>query len=109
MQEQRGALDELDTLDYLHEIAVEQGIVTPYSSMIVLVNERQEELLDELEARGDRFQREYEQVGETAPQNPFAVTGVPEPEEWLLIAVAAGTLGWYAYTKRLVPRRVRIG
>jgi putative PEP-CTERM system integral membrane protein len=109
MQEQRGALDELDTLDYLHEIAVEQGIVTPYSSMIVLVNERQEELLDELEARGDRFQREYEQVGETAPQNPFAVTGVPEPEEWLLIAVAAGMLGWYAYTKRLVPRRVRIG
>jgi hypothetical protein len=34
------------------------------------------------------------------------VTGVPEPEEWLLLAVAVGMLVWYAYTKRLVPRRV---
>ncbi|MCP4563910.1 MAG: TIGR02921 family PEP-CTERM protein, partial [Bosea sp.] len=37
MHRQRGALDQLDTLDYLHAIAIEHGIVTPYSSMIVLV------------------------------------------------------------------------
>jgi putative PEP-CTERM system integral membrane protein len=109
MQRERGALgapDRVETLDQLHAIAVEHGVVTPYSSMIVLVEEHQEKLLDELEARGDRFEREYEDVGETIPENALMVTGVPEPEEWLLLAVAVGMLVWYAYTKRLVPRRV---
>jgi len=103
MQRERGGLGQLEALDRLHAIAVEQGIVTPYSSMIVLVNERQEQLLDELEERADRFQREAEEVGETTQQSPFAVTGVPEPEEWLLLAVAAGMLGWYVWTRRGVP------
>jgi putative PEP-CTERM system integral membrane protein len=109
MHRQRGALDELDTLDPLHAIAIKHGIVTPYSSMIVLVNQRQENLLDQLEARGDRFQREYEEVGETTPQNPFSVTGVPEPEEWLLLALAAAMLLWYVHTMRRGSRRVHIG
>jgi len=99
MHRQRGTLNELDTLDHLHAIAIEQGIVTPYSSMIVLVNNRQENLLDRLEARYDRFQRESEEVGETTPQSPFSVTGVPEPEEWLLLALAAALLVWYARTR----------
>ncbi len=108
MHRQRGEMGELDTLDHLHAIAVEHSVVTPYSSMIVLVNERQEKLLDELEEGDDRFQREYEEIGETAPQNAFSVTGVPEPEEWLLIALAAAMLIWYARKTQLVPRRVRI-
>jgi putative PEP-CTERM system integral membrane protein len=99
MHRQRGTLNEMDTLDHLHAIAIEQGIVTPYSSMIVLVNNRQENLLDRLEARDDRFQRETEEVGETTPQSPFSVTGVPEPEEWLLLALAAAVLIWYTRTK----------
>jgi putative PEP-CTERM system integral membrane protein len=99
MQRQRGTLNELDTLDQLHAIAIEQSIVTPYSSMIVLVNDRQENLLDRLEAGGDRFLREQEEVGETTPQSPFSVTGVPEPEEWLLLALATAMLIWYARTK----------
>jgi len=109
MQRERGGLGapgRVETLDQLHAVAVEQGIVTPYSSMIVLVEERQEKLLDKLEAQGDRFEREYEDVGETIPENALMVTGVPEPEEWLLLAVAVGMLVWYAYAKRLVPRRV---
>ena len=61
----------------------------------------QERLLRQLEARGDRFQREYEDIGETTPENPFDVTGVPEPEEWLFLALAVGMLGWYIYTTRL--------
>jgi putative PEP-CTERM system integral membrane protein len=109
MQRERGTLGQPEALDRLHAIAVEQGIVTPYSSMIVLVNERQEHLLDELEQRADRFAREAEEVGETTHQSPFAVAGVPEPEEWLLLAVAAGMLGWYAYKVRLAPRRMRMG
>ena len=56
----------------------------------------------------DRFQREYEGIGETPPQGAFDVTGVPEPEEWLLIALAAAMLIWYARKTQLVPWRVRI-
>ncbi len=96
----RGTLGQLDTLDRLHAIAIEHSIVTPYSSMIVLVNERQEQLLDQLEARGDRFQREHEEVGETVPESPFSVTGVPEPEEWLLLALVAVMLIWYVQMTR---------
>jgi putative PEP-CTERM system integral membrane protein len=109
MHRWRGTLDQLDTLDHLHAIAVEQGVVTPYSSMIVLVNERQEKLLDRLEARDDRFQREREEVGETTPQSPFSVTGVPEPEEWLLLVLAAAMLIWYVRTARRAPRPGRVG
>jgi putative PEP-CTERM system integral membrane protein len=108
MHRQRGALGQLDTLDHLHAIAVKYGVVTPYSSMIVLVNQWQQKLLDQLEARGDRFQREVEEVGETTPQSPFTVTGVPEPEEWLLLTLATAMLIWYVYTTRLKARRERI-
>ncbi len=93
MAAQRGNLSELETLDQLHAIAIENSIVTPYSSMIVLVTERQEELLEELEGEDDRFEREFEEIGETQP--PVTVTGVPEPEEWLLIILGVLMLGWY--------------
>ncbi len=92
MERQRGALDQLTTLDALHAIAVEQSIVTPYSSMIVLVNQGQEAQLEQLEGQDDRFQREHEEVGETLPPNTLDVAGVPEPEEWLLLALAAAML-----------------
>ncbi|MBN1217520.1 MAG: TIGR02921 family PEP-CTERM protein [Anaerolineae bacterium] len=104
MQNQRTELDRLNVLDHIHEIAIEHSIVTPYSSMIVLVNERQEKLLDKLEKQNDRFLREYEDVGETAPED-VVVTGVPEPEEWLLLALAGGMLGWYVYARRRGSQR----
>lgn len=98
MVRRHGALNQLNNLDYLHALASEHSIVTPYSSMIVLINDDQQRLLDQLQKRGDRFQREYEEVGETMPQNPFGVTGVPEPHEWLLLGLAASMLlGWYFY------------
>jgi hypothetical protein len=105
LERNRGNIDQIDTLDHLHAIATEHGVVTPYSSMIVLVQERQQELLDKLEARGDRFLREYEEVGETEAQNALTVTGVPEPEEWLLLGLAAAILLGYAYRKRLSTYR----
>lgn len=100
MQRQRADLGQMPILDYLHAIAIEHSIVTPYSSMIVLVTSQQEKMLDALEARGDRFEREYEEIGETAPENAFTVTGVPEPEEWLLLGLAAAMLTWYFYKTR---------
>ena len=92
MQENKGDLSQLDILDGLHETAVEQSIITPYSSMIVLVDARQKRLLDKLSNQGDRFERELEQIGETIP---VTVTGVPEPHEWLLIGLALVMLGWF--------------
>ena len=91
MQEHQGDLSQLAILDGLHETAVAQSIVTPYSSMIVLVDARQQSLLDRLSGQADRFERELEQIGET---NPVTVTGVPEPHEWLLIALAVLMLAW---------------
>lgn len=99
MQKQPGSLGSLDMLDSLHALATEHGIVTPYSSMIVLVEERQERLLDQMEDDPDRFEREFEEVGETQ-QEPLTVTGVPEPEEWLLIGLAVAMLAWYFFKNR---------
>jgi putative PEP-CTERM system integral membrane protein len=108
MRRYRADLDQLNNLDQLHEIAINHSIVTPYSSMIVLVNQQQEKLLDALETRDDRFQREYEDVGETIPENTL-ITGVPEPEEWLLLALAIGMLGWFIYNKRRTGQQYRMG
>ncbi len=100
MYRQRVNLRALSTLDQLHAIATKQSIVTPFSSMLVLANLRQEELLKQLEASGARFDCEVEKVGETMPENNLSVTAVPEPHEWLLIALAVAMLGWYAYRGR---------
>ncbi len=97
-QRQRNTLGQLTTLDQLHAIAVKHSVVTPYSSMIVVVNAQQERLLQQLENQSDRFQREMEEVGNT---NPWNITGVPEPEEWLLIALAFAMLMGYVYKTRV--------
>lgn len=100
MQQNRGRLDQLENLDQLHAIAIENSIVTPYSSMIVLVTDEQQRRLEWLEQGSDRFEREHEAVGDTMPDDQFTVTGVPEPEEWLLMALAATLLGWYMWRAR---------
>jgi putative PEP-CTERM system integral membrane protein len=94
----RLAAERLEVLDGLHAIAAEAGIVTPYSSMLVLVSAQQEAQLKRLEGQADRFDREFEAVGETVPN--VAVTGVPEPEEWLLMFLGAALLAAYLYRQR---------
>ncbi len=103
VQRNRGKIGEASALDQLHKIAIAQSIISPYSSMIVLVNDAQQKALDELEKKGDRFERELETVGETNNGGQPVVTGVPEPHEWALIALAAVML--VVYYKR---RRVRM-
>ena len=101
MQQERSSLDQLETLDWLHALAQEYGIVTPYSSMIVLVTPEQQRLLDQLEQLSDRFEREFEELKDTTPATQTPLTGVPEPEEWLLLSLVAALLIWYASRKRL--------
>ncbi|MBZ8181017.1 TIGR02921 family PEP-CTERM protein [Oscillatoria salina] len=83
--------EELTQLDAMHDLAKRYEIVTPYSSMIVLVNDEQREALREAEASEDRFDRAVEDGKEdlNKPNNPLAVTSVPEPGTiWGLMAIA---------------------
>ncbi|MGK7892240.1 MAG: TIGR02921 family PEP-CTERM protein, partial [Xenococcus sp. (in: cyanobacteria)] len=82
----------LAKLDSIHQIAKNYSIVTPYSSMIVLVNDQQRELLKQAEAKSDRFDREVETGAEqlNTPFNPLevpTVSGVPEPDLWILLCL----------------------
>ncbi|XWK89542.1 MAG: TIGR02921 family PEP-CTERM protein [Phormidium sp.] len=77
-------------LDAIHAVAKQNGIVTPYSSMIVLVNDRQREDLKQAEQKSDRFNREIEDQQLPQPSTLNApVSAVPEPGEWLLLLVGA--------------------
>lgn len=102
MQRQRGKLDQIYTLDHLHVLAQKYSIVTPYSSMIVLVTQGQQRLLEYLAQGSDRFEREFEDLSDTTPSTPLPLAGVPEPQEWLLIGLAVAMLLWYTYRQRLV-------
>lgn len=81
-----------EDLDVIHTIAKQQSIVTPYSSMIVLVNDRQRQALKQAEKDQNRFNRtiEDQQLPQPSAMNP--VSGVPEPAEWLLLLVGAISL-----------------
>ncbi|WP_017716780.1 TIGR02921 family PEP-CTERM protein [Kamptonema formosum] len=83
--------NQIADLDAIHAVAKTFNIVTPYSSMIVLVNDEQREALKQAEAEKDRFDRKVEDGKEqlTKPENPLN-TGVPEPAT--LAGLAAGTL-----------------
>jgi putative PEP-CTERM system integral membrane protein len=83
--------EQLVQLDTIHGVAKSFDIVTPYSSMIVLVNDQQREALKRAEQQSDRFDREVETGKEqlTQPSNPLNVSGVPEPEEWMLLGLVA--------------------
>jgi len=92
------------SLDELHNLAKQASVVSPYSSMICLVDEAQRQRLKELEAQQDRFDREVEDGAEAAPAGDiFNVQGVPEPAEWLLLLLAM------AATTVMVRRPARRG
>ncbi len=87
------AENKLTQLDQIHAIAKKFDIVTPYSSMIVLVNDGQKKALKEAEKQADRFDRKVESGQEvlSKPSNPLNtnVSGVPEPEEWMLLGIGS--------------------
>jgi len=95
LMESFGQPPKTKTLDRLHKLATTHEVVTPYSSMIVLVNDRQKEALKRESESEDRFEREGRDGEEalSSPANPL-VSGVPEPHEWLLIILSLIMLFW---------------
>ncbi|WP_431687141.1 TIGR02921 family PEP-CTERM protein [Hahella sp. NBU794] len=93
---------DVQVLDQLHAIAKAEHMVTDYSSMIVLVEERQKKALEEAEQKADRFDREVEtgQEAFSAPMDMFSASPVPEPEEWLLLGLAGLMLAFAALHRR---------
>jgi putative PEP-CTERM system integral membrane protein len=83
---------QLNELDAVHVLAKRYNLVTPYSSMIVLVNDRQKQDLKHAEQGKDRFQREGEDKQLPLPQSTN-VSATPEPAEWLLLAISIVMLG----------------
>jgi len=93
---------DLGALDRLHGIALAHGIVTPISSMIVLVNDDQRRRLAEAETADDRYDREVETGKEqlTKPHGGLdSITATPEPEEWVLLICVAAFLLYVKRTK----------
>ena len=78
-------------LDELHALATKHGIVTPYSSMIVLVNDRQRQQLEKASKADDRYARE----SRSGKENLSSPSRVPEPSPLLLIFLAATALCWF--------------
>ncbi|MEL6580742.1 MAG: TIGR02921 family PEP-CTERM protein, partial [Cyanobacteria bacterium J06621_12] len=100
----------LPELDAIHQVAKSYDLVTPYSSMIVLVNDNQREQLKAAEAKADRFDREVETGVEqlNQPFNPFesnTVSGVPEPDLWILLAIITLALG-YLWQKQVAAKQI---
>lgn len=86
---------QIETLDRLHAIAKQTEIVTPYSSMLVLVNDRQREALQAAENNLDRFDREVEDGEDTLtnPGDPLNAS-VPEHTAPFGILFIGGCLVW---------------
>ncbi|MBW4471877.1 MAG: TIGR02921 family PEP-CTERM protein [Stenomitos rutilans HA7619-LM2] len=85
--------NKLTELDAIHAAAQRYGIVTPYSSMLVLVNDQQREELKQAEQQSDRFNRKVEDS--QLPQPKANISAVPEPAEWLLLLVGVGLFWGY--------------
>lgn len=96
-------------LDGLHHLAKKNSVVSPFSSMIVLVNKRQEEELEKLSKEKDRFKRDIDQGKKSIVKGNdlFSVSSVPEPEEWALIIVVMFILSAVSYKKRQEKKGMR--
>lgn len=88
-------LSQLAALDQVHGLAINAAIVTPYSSMLVLVNDEQRQRLRQAELADSRFDRQVEDGNDqlTQPNNLLSnPTSVPEPSSVLVWLGFAGAL-----------------
>ncbi len=91
-------LQQLSTLDALNSIAQSSGIVTPFSSFIVLVTPEQKEQLRLASLQDDRYLVEYD-LGEEQLVDPtsgglLGTSAVPEPHEWVLLITGVCLVGF---------------
>jgi putative PEP-CTERM system integral membrane protein len=77
----------VEALNRVHEQAIQNGIVTLFSSMIVLVNDRQQKALDEAETKSNKFERKTETGIEALQGMVGSISATPEPHEWVLFGL----------------------
>jgi putative PEP-CTERM system integral membrane protein len=86
--------NQLELLDKLNQSAQSTGIVTPFSSFIVLVTLEQKEQLKQASLSDGRYSVNYDLGEETlidpASGGMLGTSAVPEPHEWILIFVGLG-------------------
>ncbi|MCP3143208.1 TIGR02921 family PEP-CTERM protein [Pyxidicoccus xibeiensis] len=101
----RGEALSVEELDQLHSLARAHSVVTPWSSMIVLLRDRMA-VLEEEERSEERFRRNHESGSEllNQPSGVIATTGVPEPEEWALILAGLAFLAFMLRRREPVLR-----
>lgn len=97
-------LTSLTFLDQMQSISQASSIVTPYSSMIVLVTEQQKRDLQEALRLNNRFSADIN-LSDDGLFNPsgsgiMEVSSVPEPHEWVLM-ITAGFLIFVFYRKKI--------
>lgn len=106
MREAGQSISSLEFLDKIHQLSQQSFIVTPYSSMIVLVTEEQKRQLAEASKQNDRYQLDLdlgeEQLGDPSGRGILEIGAVPEPHEWLLI-ITGFFLLTYFYRGRIIP------
>ncbi len=89
MREAGQSITSLDFLDKIHQMSQQSFIVSPYSSMIVLVTEEQKRQLAEAAKQNNRYQLDLdtgeEQLGDPSGKGILEIGAVPEPHEWLLM------------------------
>ena len=100
----------LTSLDRFHAVAVDYSLVSPFSSMIVLVNDRQKQDLEKFSNEKDRYDRDIESGSKnvSTPMDLLTVKGVPEPEEWALIIVVVILLTAAYIRRNGIPKQTLI-
>ena len=99
MAKNHGSLDQLPVLDQIHQLAVEQSIVTPYSSMLVLVNNNQEKLLDQIKRAGRPLCARGGEHRANRIGRPVRRDGRPRAGRVALLILAAIALAYVARRK----------
>lgn len=93
----------VEALNQAHELAIQNGIVTLFSSMIVLVNDRQQKALDEAEAKSNKFERKTETGIEALQGMVGSISATPEPHEWILFGLVLVALMMFLRKRDLKP------
>ena len=94
MRDVASNLNQLAILDELNRTAQQSGIVTPFSSFIVLTTPEQREQLKQASLRDGRYVVNYdlgeEQLVEPTAGGLLGTSAVPEPHEWALLFTGFG-------------------